>query len=519
MNNTLIQKIISLRYCLSFLVLVLVFQFNFLKTSSDFQFKTYRDGSEALVLGKIFSDVNGIDTGHSNMGFVEKEFITNGSNVLSVYGRIDHPKSIVPLKFSDLNWSNGFGNYDNAFLVRVAETATLGYSSNELVVGQELVFPDGQSREITKLTQAGGFLNVSYSGSRVSGVGLEEPYIISVIEHRPYAYSAYPKQFGGQAVALSWLYRNIPFFSSVFALQFLIAAAAALVFTLLVREISLSVSAMFAGVFFLSIIGSPWLVAVARNLYWASFLWFLPAVVAMMVYRSEPGTRKRLSLMVLFCFSVFLKCLAGYEYISTIVIFSLCIFLIDPFKSEPRHGFGESMKAAFKLGCLAILGFILANLVHADMRANTIVEGLSQTFGTDAIKYSALTTMSDAVIPRTPLGFILGEYVNEWKTPVLFWFGNESVFRVMLVLSVSSLVIQFCLRDKELKRDIVILVVTALASLSWFVLVQKHSAIHVHLNYVLWYFGFVQAMVFVIVRGCISLAVFSKVVVLCGHKS
>lgn len=508
MVNTLIQKIISLRYIFAFVLLAAGFQFNFLKTSSDFQFKTYRDGSEALVLGKIFSDVHGIDTGNSNMGFIEKEYSTKGSDVLSVYQRIDHPESIVPFKLTDANWTNGFSKYDSTFLIQIANVASLGYSSNELLPGQKLTFPDGQTREITNLVRTENLLNVSYSGKREYGVDLKDPYIIGVADARPYAYDAYPQQFGIQAITLSWLYRHIPFLDSVFALQFMMALAAAAVLTLLIRELSLSISATFAAVFFASMIGSPWIVAIARSLYWASFLWFLPAVTAMMVYRTEPSSRKRLSLMALFGFTVFLKCLAGYEYISTIVIFSLCVFLIDPFKEEPRFGFKESTMTAFKLGCLATLGFLFAVLVHASNRADTIAEGLSQTLGWDALKYSAFGRMTGVVNsgPDIPLSFVVNEYINEWKTPVLFWFGDEGFFRAMLLLATISLAVQFYTKDNNFKRDTALLIATALAPLSWFILVQKHSAIHVHLNYVLWYFGFVPALIFVILRGYILIA-------------
>lgn len=493
-----------LRNLLTFVFLAVVFQFNILKTSSELQFKTYRDGSEALVLGKIFSDAHGIDTYNSNMGFIEKASNTKGSDVLSVYERIDHPKGITPLRLTDTNWTNGFSNHDKTFIIQIANTALRGYASNELLKGQKLIFPDGQAREVVELMQTGNFLNVSYSGKRVYGIEAQDPYIINVIDTRQYAYSPYPQQFGIQAIVLSWIYRHIPFINTVFALQFLMAAALAAVITLLIREFSISISAMFAGVFFLSMIGSPWIVAVARNLYWASFLWFLPAVAVMMAYRTAPGTRNRLLTMAFYCFSIFLKCLAGYEYISTIIIFSLSVFLIDPFKEKPRYGFKESMKTAFKLGCLAILGFLFAILVHSFNRADTIAEGLSQTLGWDALKYSALGSMTGTNSgPDIPLSFVLSEYINEWKTPVLFWFGDDGFFRTMLYLAAISLAAQLYAKDSNFKRDTALLTVTALAPLSWFILVQKHSAIHVHLNYVLWYIGFVPALIFVILRGYI----------------
>ena len=37
-------------------------------------------------------------------------------------------------------------------------------------------------------------------------------------------------------------------------------------------------------------------------------------------------------------------------------------------------------------------------------------------------------------------------------------------------------------------------------TLSWFVLGKAHSYIHTHMNYVLWYFGFVQISIYIIIK-------------------
>lgn len=506
MKKNRIQKILSFRYIFAFAILLASFQFNFLKISSDFQFKTYRDGSEALILGKIFSDAHGINTGKSNTGFIEKETNTKSADVLSVYHRIDHPDSIVPTSLTDVNWTNGFSARENTFLIQIADVAELGYSSNELLLGQKLILPDEQTREITKLVRTGNFLNVSYSGAWINGLDLKQPYVISVADSRPYAYQAYTKQFGIQAITLSWLYRHIPFLNSVFALQFIMAVAAAAVLTLLIREYSLSISPMFGAVFFASMVGSPWIVAITRSLYWASFLWFLPVVIAMMLYRTEEKNGNKALLMALFCFAIFLKCLCGYEYISTIITLSLCIFLIDPFKEKPLFNVQDSLKTISKLVGLAVLGFLMAVLVHAYGRADTVLEGLGEIFGRDALKHSAFMSSSPNESPSVTLSFVISEYINDWKTPVLFWFESKNLFKAMLLLATISLAIQFFNKDKNFKRDSALLIFTALAPLSWLVLVPKHSAIHVHLNYVLWYFGFVPALVFVIIRGATQIA-------------
>ena len=48
-----------------------------------------------------------------------------------------------------------------------------------------------------------------------------------------------------------------------------------------------------------------------------------------------------------------------------------------------------------------------------------------------------------------------------------------------------------------MKRDVILLVFFFIVPTSWFVLAKGHSYIHTQLNYVLWYFGFVQALFYV----------------------
>ena len=37
-------------------------------------------------------------------------------------------------------------------------------------------------------------------------------------------------------------------------------------------------------------------------------------------------------------------------------------------------------------------------------------------------------------------------------------------------------------------------------TLSWFILGKAHSYVHTHMNYVLWYFGFIQICLYIIIK-------------------
>lgn len=61
------------------------------------------------------------------------------------------------------------------------------------------------------------------------------------------------------------------------------------------------------------------------------------------------------------------------------------------------------------------------------------------------------------------------------------------------------------LRRKSLDFEFVALyIVTFLTSVSWFVLAKSHSYVHTHINFVLWYMGYVQVCLYVIVDWIID---------------
>jgi hypothetical protein len=211
--------------------------------------------------------------------------------------------------------------------------------------------------------------------------------------------------------------------------------------------------------------------------------------------------------------SIFLKSLAGYEYLSSVVIFSLAIFLVDPFLPNPRYGFTGSIRILFVLSLLSVAGFIFALLMHASIRADSIIQGIKITLEGDAIKYNNLSQMTGSVSRgiQMPFSELLGQYIFDWTTPVIFWVQSKLIFPALIFLALLSILFQFVTNNIERHRDAAIVFVMMLAPLSWYVLMKGHSVIHTHMNYVLWYFGFIPAIIFVGLRGVILCWHFMKV--------
>lgn len=481
-----------------------IFSTNLIGTASEFQFRTYRDGSEALVLGKILADAKGTPTGRANLGFVHLgKSAEAASDVLAVYPRLDHLGAVIPVDLNDANWRHGNGTFGSVFLLPRAATASLGYAGDELVPGQMLRFSNGETKSVTKVEASDQYVQVHYSGRKFDSAEIGFPRPIQVLADRGYTFEPYASQYGVQGIAFSWVFRNVGLFASTERLQFLCAALCALVLVLLCREYRLSLANGFGIVFLACMVGSPWIVSIARNLYWVPFLWFLPALIASWQYRLGDRSNTRLTLYLLFFVAIFLKSLAGYEYLPAVVLLALAPFFIDPFLPTPRYRTVDRARIASVLFLLAIAGFIVALLFHARIRADSIFEGLKITFTGDALKYNPLSELAGTVSTGTevPLWQVLRTYIFDWDTPVLFWIQHPLVFPALIGLACLALAFEYLAIDRARHRDSAMLLATVLASVSWFILMKGHSAVHLHLNYVLWYFGFIPALVFVIIRG------------------
>jgi hypothetical protein len=513
MNIQMTKSIKFYFYIATFIILVLIFQLNILRTTSDFQFKTYRDGSEALVLGKIVADKNDIATPHSNLGFLEKDVNQKGPGVLSIYERFNNPKGLSPLNVNDQYWTHGWSNNQSTFVLPVANTNVIGYMPDELKPGETIEFLHGGVRTVTATDRQGNFLNVSYSGSRIDGSTSEWPSTIKPTQAPTLLFDPYPQQFGIQGLALSFTHRYLPAFNSVFSLQLLMSAALALTLVVLSIQLSRSISPLFGIIFLITMIGSPWIVSFARNLYWATFLWFLPAVFAAAIFNYIDHAQKRRFFYAMYFIAIFIKCLAGYEYITSVVLLSLLPFMIAPFETPQKKQVIDSIKHFIFIGITSLLAFTSALILHAANRADSITKGLMQTLSQDALKYSSVVEPNgfNRVGPDTPLLQILKEYIFDWNTPVLFWATLPGLFACLIAVSIGCLLFQYYMNDRFAFRDTALLFAASLSPLSWFVLMQRHAAIHINLDYVLWYFGFVPAVFFVIIRsGKIAISALSQ---------
>lgn len=312
-------------------------------------------------------------------------------------------------------------------------------------------------------------------------------------------YSPYKSQYGIQGVFFSVAY-SLFNLDAIGKLQLLNSALFALVVGLLVLLYEKIYNRRFASIFFIVMISSPWIVAFARNLYWVPVLWFLPAVFAALAYKCTDNAKK-----LLYCgltgVAVFLKSLAGYEYLSAITLLACSVFIIAPFFRAQRFDYTHNLKFFVFTFAACVIGFVFALLLHAGMRGDTIVTGLQNIFEQDVKRrtYGDPSTFDDvfkASLQSSPLD-VVKHYISVWETPVFFYLPGAAFKWLMLLFLTGFLYASISRRKLDVKGGVVVFVFFA-TSASWLILAKGHSYIHTQLNYVLWYFGFAQALVYVL---------------------
>lgn len=503
MRNYKINKEVFISIAL-IVVSFFVFQFNVFNTAPSFQFKTYRDGSEALVLGKILADIKGIEIVKANLGFVAKGEGAPTSDVLSAYERINHVGKIVPFDLTDSNWNRGFASFGPIFLLKRTALAELGYGVNELLAGESIKFSNQQIRSVTETKVVGEYLHVTYSGIRIDQENKIINREISVLNEK-LRFDAYSKQFGLQGVIFSFIYKWSPgILKNVSGLQATSALFFSIILVLLAREFGLLIDNRLGLIFFLCMIGSPWIVSIARNLYWVPALWLLPVYISFAAFRLIKSNiySDRLFLFYGLSFNVaiFFKSLCGYEYLPTIFIFSLLPFFIDAGKNEKTRVFSRPWRSCFIIFLFGTVGFLAALFLHGAARSDDVIKGLFETIQSEAFKYNAIGQIIGAPSYGIKSSYIdlAVKYIFDWDSAIYFGIDGKVVFPVLLLGSGFVVIVDLIKKGPARHRNTILWVSSFFASTSWSILMKDHSIIHTHLNFVLWYLFFIPVATYLI---------------------
>lgn len=350
-----------------------------------------------------------------------------------------------------------------------------------------------------------GFLSIGEKFDYTKNMLDAYPIFEGEVSEKDVFFSPYKSQFGVQGPIFSTVYSLFDL-NTIYKLQLVSSIALALVVGLLTLLYFNIYNARFAVVFFFVMISSPWVIAFARNLYWLPVLWFLPAVFAALAYRSRIQSHKFIYIGLVGV-AVIIKSLAGYEYLSAITLFTCSVFVVAPFFKVGERQYRQNFLFFVLCFSACVFGFVCALLLHAGMRGDSIFAGLQNIFEQDVKRrtYGDPSTFDDvfkASLQSSPFDVLL-IYINNWNTSLAAYLPG-GFFKGMIVFVVCGGVYALIAKKVLSWKNSVLFVFFFIASSSWFVLAKGHSYIHTQLNYVLWYFGFVQALFYI----CLSCLIF-----------
>ena len=274
---------------------------------------------------------------------------------------------------------------------------------------------------------------------------------------------------------------------------------------------------LFGSVFYLVFLLSPWTVNFADNLYWVEFTWFLPMVAGLICSLKIKEKKYRIASYFFAFVAIAVKCLCGYEYI-TVIMMGVILFLVVDFVVALFERDRKSARLLFRtiviIGIVALLGFAMALCIHAPEKPGadgSILKGLKLIINNDVLRrtYGADINYYDEIIGRESYAVlastwqVICEYFNFNTEIITGIHGN--MFAFICIAPLLIFVYDFKNRQANVEM-IAMYCVSFFTTMTWFVLAKSHSYVHLHLNYVLWYFGYIQVSIYIIIARIFSVA-------------
>ena len=136
----------------------------------------------------------------------------------------------------------------------------------------------------------------------------------------------YESQYGLQGRIFQHLSEYI---DDLDTLRLYCALGTAFVLLCIVYLIQRKYNRLFAGIYYMVFLLSPWVVNFANNMYWVEFTWFVPMLAGLWCSMKTDSKKRRRGCYCLIFLSILIKSLCGYEYITTVMLGAISFLLID----------------------------------------------------------------------------------------------------------------------------------------------------------------------------------------------
>ena len=453
-------------------------------------FKNFQVDSESLVIGSIFRAKNNIK---STYGLCH--FYTNDCNLDTYKTQLDNSE-----------YYKNINRHKNVFVVSTNKYTENIYKENNIVQ-----FMNGDVFRIINVNITRSFIEVVLDNEKKLSVEKHSP-VAAIKVYDPqgnllpsFSIGTYISQVGLQGFVFSSILKN---FSEKEAIQivhaicsFFTALVLLLISIFIYKKYNFLMSASFYIVFLLS----PWITSFARNAYWVEFTWFMPVLMGLLCSIYKNRSANILCIFSIFL-CVFIKCLCGYEYSSTIMMttasflfFDLCSAIVNKDTSELIRNI--KLLSGVSLACLA--GFSIALCIHAYLRGDgNIMAGLVNIYKQDVLRrlYGdplLMQNLTDVKSLSASVGTVLIRYFKFYTSIICGL--SRSAFFILISLPIAIFIYKAMYKNLVF-LDVLMYLFFFISSISWFVIAKAHSFIHIHMNYVLWYFGFVQICIYIIAK-------------------
>lgn len=489
-------------------VLVTILTSNYfynLMDSGNTMFSLFQRDSESIVKGAIYHSKDGAylsDEGGNGYGL--GIYCTTAGCV----GGFKAEPSEPPEPLTDENWQDGYAREKTAIAVH-----NNTYNSKVGKPGNKVQFQNGDIREISKVEYQDEVIVIELSGDKVSAEENGSVRQIHFLDREgnllPSVYfQSYRSQYGLQGKIFSLFARPMSKQQAMINLNFLCAFLTAAIFTVICVLLQKKYNMLLAGCFFVVFWVSPWIVNFARNLYWVEFTWFIPTAIGLFCSIHIMNIKARIASYLMAFLSIMVKCMCGYEYISVIMM-GLIIFLIVDFISAVVSKDTKKAKLIFRttviIGIVAILGFIGAMCMHANIKGNgNILLGIKEIIRQDVMRRTSGANLNEYDPGYWPsfnasaveVLVTYFRFSSEFSTEIIPGISGN-LFPLLSAVPIAIFVNDY--HKKEISwENVTFYLLSFIASTSWFILAKSHSYIHTHINYVLWYFGFVQICIYII---------------------
>lgn len=483
-----------------FLLLVTGMSWQYMFNSLDNKNTTFADfqaDSEALVSGTFIAERDGLwRSGSYGLGYY-----------CNLTGSMNHYKTVTFI--TDNNWREGYNRAQAGICLDRND-----YTVVRAVEGNKVKFSNGEIFDIINIESNEWYINIFLDSTEVltpERCGDIEDIIFCDPEGADLPAGIlrlYPSQFGLQGKVFRQIAMRLEEENTLQCINLLCSIATAVVFMIIVIIINKKYNFLLAACFFVTFLLSPWVVNFARNLYWVEFTWFVPMMVGLFCAWKIDNQKCRVISYIGAFISILGKCLCGYEYISAIMMGLIAFLLVDLIVvagKKDKHRIVLMFRTIVIIGACALIGFVAAICLHAIYTGNgnilvgihNIIEGdaLRRTSGADLNNFiDALKTVTDSQTAST--WEVLSKYFHFSTEVITGITGN--LFPILCVAPLAIFALEYHNTQLNLEK-LAFYIVFFLVSVSWLVLAKAHSYVHIHMNYVLWYFGFVQMCFYIII--------------------